>query len=85
MRGLLALVLMTGSASAEHFQIEMIDARSMSVEQTRALAIAERENADAHSCCDWGGLGCRVETLALVAARMSRPANNVGTRDLPQR
>ncbi len=36
----------------------MIDATKLSVAELMALADAERQNAERHNCCDWGGGGC---------------------------
>ena len=48
---------------------ELIDATRLSVTELMALAAAERDGAEAHSCCDWGGLGCRAETMSAARSR----------------
>lgn len=74
MRAILAVLLTSSAAFAEESTIRMIDARDLSVEELIAMAAAERENAGAYSCCDWGGMGCRVETVAWMKERQSQPA-----------
>ena len=73
MRALLAAMLIGGPAMAEAPAIRMIDASELTVEELLALAAAERENAGPHSCCDWGGMGCRVDTVAWKQAEPSQP------------
>lgn len=48
----------------------MIDATKLSAQELMAMAALARDDAQAHNCCDWGGLGCRPETLE----RQSQPA-----------
>ncbi|NNC60508.1 MAG: hypothetical protein HKO05_11025 [Erythrobacter sp.] len=53
-------------------QPRMIDATGLTVQELMALALAEREAGAAHSCCDWGGLGCRAETMSAARSEMRR-------------
>ena len=53
--------------------IRLIDAKHLSVAELQARAAEERANAGAHSCCDWGGGGCRVETVRWMQDRRSQP------------
>ncbi|NNL73934.1 MAG: hypothetical protein HKP29_11265 [Silicimonas sp.] len=50
----------------------MIDATGLTVQELMALALTEREAGAAHSCCDWGGLGCRAETMSAARSEMRR-------------
>ena len=57
--------------------IRMIDATKLSVAELQALAAEERENAGAHSCCDWGGGGCRVETVGWMQSKLEDDREHV--------
>lgn len=72
MRLVLAMLLAGSPAMAE--APEMIDATKLSVAELLALAADARADASAHGCCDWGGMGCRVEAVSRVQARRTQPA-----------
>ena len=44
-------------------EIKMIDGTKLTVEELMAMAAAEREAEGAHTCCDWGGMGCQPEKV----------------------
>ena len=69
MRMLAATLLIAAPAFADTPK----DTSALSGEALLALAAAERETADAHDCCDWGGMGCRIETLAQSDGEVVQP------------
>ena len=60
------------ASAGEETDPHMIDATTLTVAELMALAAEERESAQAHDCCDWGGLGCRVGAVREENGREDR-------------